>query len=71
MDEIEILMSDEFVAFSKKITELHSLKLEKQTEAKNVIEQLKVDMRTIDDEAKKANLAWEAFKAKKLAEKKN
>lgn len=71
MDEIEVLMSDEFVAFSKKIAELHSLKLEKQNEAKSIIEKLKADMKLIEDDANKANAAWEAFKIKKLAEKKN
>jgi len=46
-----ILLSDEFVEFSSKITSLHDNKKEANAEFKKLFEKHKADMKKLDDEA--------------------
>jgi len=47
------LLSDEFVAFSQKIAELHTKKKAKKQELKTIYDQYQADIKVLEDEAQK------------------
>ncbi|MCK9458384.1 MAG: hypothetical protein M0R80_01925 [Proteobacteria bacterium] len=62
MENVELLLSDEFVKFSAKIAELHAEKKEKTASFKSVHEAWKNEMAELDKEAKEAQDEWEEWK---------
>jgi len=63
------LMTDEFVAFSKKIAELHEAKKAKTGELKDIYASFQKEIAAIDEEAKKVQEDWETWKATQETEK--
>ena len=45
MPEVELLLSDEFVVFSQKITEIHAEKKSKKAELKSLYDKMKTNSR--------------------------
>ncbi len=62
MNEIDILLSDEFVEFSGKIKELHERKKTKQNEFKALFDKFKAEVQAMDDEAKGLQTDFETWK---------
>jgi len=64
-ENIKLLLSDEFIAFSQKIKGIVEKKKEKEKELKQLYDQIKLDLKTLDDEAAAAQQEWEEFKTSK------
>lgn len=62
MNEIDMLLSDEFVEFSGKIKELHERKKTKQSEFKALYDKFKAEVQAMDDEAKGLQKDFETWK---------
>jgi predicted nucleic acid-binding Zn-ribbon protein len=62
MESLEILLSDEFVAFSTKIKEIFANKKAKQEELRKVYDSYKAEFKALDDEAKELQVEFEAWK---------
>lgn len=63
MAEIDVLLTDEFVEFSTKIAEIHQQKKDKKAELKKIYAKFQEEIAELDEQARAANEAWEAFKA--------
>lgn len=63
MNEVELLMSDEFVDFSKKIAVLHETKKAQEKELKKVYEEYKAAFKKIDAQAAELQKEFDAWKA--------
>ena len=57
----ELLLSDKFVEFSQKISQLHEAKKKASADVKKILEDHKVQMKKIDDEALALSTAFEAW----------
>lgn len=60
MDKIDVLLTDEFVAFSEKIKDILDRKKAKKLELKTFYEKIQVDLKSLDDEATAAKTEFEA-----------
>jgi hypothetical protein len=65
MDNVELLLSDEFVEFSKHIGEIHAKKKAKTEEFRAIHAEFKNVIAQLDNEAKEASAAWEEWKTTK------
>lgn len=65
MDNIDVLLSDEFVEFSTKIADVHSRKKSKQEELKTIYDKFKLEIKALDDEASELVGEFEAWKSTK------
>ena len=63
---IDYLLSDEFVAYSQKIAEIHATKKAKQDELKAVYATIKKQLEDLDAAAVAANNEFEDWKAQKV-----
>lgn len=63
MNEVELLLSDEFVEFSTKVKEIHEAKKAKQLEFKAVYDKYKADVQVMDDAAKSLQEIFETWKS--------
>jgi len=57
----ELLLSDKFVEFSQKISQLHETKKKLSAEMKKLLEEHKAQVKKIDDEALALSSAFEAW----------
>jgi hypothetical protein len=64
MEELELLLTDEFIGFSAKIAEIHQKKKVAQEEFKKVFDAYKAGIAQLDADAKEAQQAWEDWKLK-------
>ena len=62
--EVDLLLTDEFVAFSGKIKEIHEQKKAKEVELKEIYERFKSELASLDQSAIKLNQGWEKWVAK-------
>lgn len=60
----ELLLSDKFVEFSQKISQLHEAKKKLNADMKKLLEEHKAQIKKIDDEALALSQAFEASKTK-------
>lgn len=63
-DELNWLLTDEFVAFSEKIKDIHSRKKAKKQELKEFYEKILLDFNALDEEAKDAEDAFHKWKTR-------
>jgi hypothetical protein len=61
-DEVELLLSDEFVAFSGKIADIHKQKKQCQEEFKKIFDSYKASMSEFEKAAAEAQNEWETWK---------
>ena len=62
MSELDTLLTDEFVAFSQKVSEIHIEKKKMKQELKDVYEKINAKMKELDLEAKSLNENFEKWK---------
>ena len=62
MSELDTLLTDEFVAFSQKVSEIHIEKKKMKQELKDVYEKINAKMKELDMEAKSLNENFEKWK---------
>lgn len=60
MDDVERLLSEDFVEFSKKISELYSVKREKKQSFKVVYEQYQKDIADLEEQAHQLKVEFES-----------
>ena len=61
-DEINWLLSDEFVSFSAKIAAIHEQKKLKKQQLKELYEKVTADLRVLDQEALELEKQFESWK---------
>lgn len=62
MENVELLLSEEFVSFSAKIQQIFATKKAKTAEFKAIHEAWKKEMTGLDQDAKEAQDEWEVWK---------
>lgn len=62
MDNINLLLTDEFITFSGKIAQLHAEKKKKKQELKAFYDKIQVELGHLDDQAKAVALEFEDWK---------
>ena len=60
--DIDILLTDEFVDFSKRIEAIHNEKRKKRQELKAFYEQIQGELKALDDEAREVVREFENWK---------
>lgn len=70
MNEIELLMTDEFVAFSKSVSEISEEKKALEEQFKKQFEDYKNKKKTLESKVVDLNSKWEAWKKKQLEDSK-
>jgi len=68
--DTDLLLTDEFVNFSKSIAEIHQAKKTRSEEFKKLYDAYKADIKNFDDSAANAQKQWEEFAATKATKKK-
>ncbi|RDJ35307.1 MAG: hypothetical protein DWQ19_10865 [Crenarchaeota archaeon] len=63
MSDVELFLTDEFVSFAKKISEVLDKKKAKEAEMKQLYSQFKDDLKELEAEAAVLYQEWENFKA--------
>lgn len=66
-DEIDLLLSDEYVEFSAKIAEIHTRKKKALDEFNKKYEEFKLQQQSFKAEAKQCQTEWEEAKNKKTS----
>jgi hypothetical protein len=61
-EELNWLLTDEFIAFSSKIKDIHERKKQKKAELKDFYEQIQIDLKALDKEAKDAEDEFQTWK---------
>lgn len=61
-DNIDYLLSDNFIEFSKNIAEIYSEKKKKKEHLKQVYEKIQSEIKELDGKAKKLNFEFESWK---------
>lgn len=67
-EKMDYLLSEEFVEFSQKISKIFEKKKAKKLELKNFYDQIQLDLKNLEEEAKKLEQEFEAFKQKQSEE---
>jgi iron-sulfur cluster repair protein YtfE (RIC family) len=62
MDNINLLLTDEFITFSGKIAQLHAEKKKKKQELKAFYDKIQAELGHLDDQAKAIALEFEDWK---------
>jgi len=65
MEKNEYLLTEEFVEFSKKISQIFEDKKIKKLELKTFYEKVQLELKALEEEAKTLELAFEEFKKSK------
>ncbi len=65
MDNLEVLLCDEFIDFSMKIAELYAEKKKKKQELKAFYDKIQHELSDLDQEAKAVSAEFEAWKEEK------
>lgn len=68
MEKTDYLLTEEFVEFSQKIAKIFEAKKAKKLELKTFYEKVQGEIKSLEEEAKKAEQDFEAFKAKQSKE---
>lgn len=71
MNENEILLSEEFVAFSKAVASVYEEKKVLEEEFKKYFEDYKVKKKELENKVSLANSKWEEWKKKQQSSKEN
>lgn len=66
MNEIELLLTDEFAVFSKAISSIHEEKKSLEEEFKKYYEEYKNKKESLENKVLAANSKWEDWKSKQL-----
>lgn len=66
-DQIEFLLSDEYVSFSAKIAEIHALKKACKEEMKKKYEEFQAHLKELDVQAQASLNKWEEWKTAQSA----
>lgn len=61
-DEMNWLLTDEFIAFSEKIKDIHERKKAKKAELKSFYDKIQADIKTLEEEAKDAEDEFQKWK---------
>lgn len=61
MDEVDLLLSDEFVAFSEIIASIHAEKKKKKKELKDIYDKMKKEIDDLDERAKAAHAEYDKW----------
>lgn len=61
-DEMNWLLTDEFVAFSAKIKDIHEQKKTKKAELKAFYDKIQIDIKALDEKAKDAEDEFQTWK---------
>ena len=64
MEEIDILLTDEYVRFASAVAATHKSKKERQEEFKEVYDEFKEDMKKYDENVLQAQKEFEEWKSK-------
>ena len=64
-ENVKWLLTDEYVAFAKKISEVLDRKKEKEAELKAFYDKVKTELKECEAVAEALQQEWEAFKAEK------
>jgi hypothetical protein len=64
MEKTDYLLTEEFVAFSQKVSKIFEAKKAKKLELKNFYEKVQSELKALEDEAKQAEQEFELFKQK-------
>lgn len=70
MNENELLLSDEFLAFSKTVSSIYEEKKVLEDEFKKHFEEYKTKKKEFENKVSVANAKWEEWKKKQLSNKK-
>lgn len=62
-EDTNYLLTDEFVAFSSLVREIHEKKKAKKAELKSVYERIQEEIRVLENEAKEAEVEWQKTKS--------
>lgn len=62
MDNINLLLTDEFIAFSGKIAQLHAEKKKKKQELKSFYDKIQAELAALDGQAKAIATEFEDWK---------
>ena len=62
MENVNVLLSDEFIAFSNKIAHIHAEKKRKKQELKAFYDKVQLELAALDDQAKAEYLQFEEWK---------
>jgi hypothetical protein len=62
MDEMNWLLTDEFVSFSSKIKDIHERKKAKKAELKVFYDKIQLDIKALEEEAKDAEDEFQKWK---------
>ena len=62
MEDVELLLSDEFVAFSTTIAAIHAEKKEKKSQLKEIYDKMKKEIEDLDGRAKTEYAQFEEWK---------
>ena len=68
MENVEYLLTDEYVEFSQKVASIHAEKKTLKDEFKKQYEAFQIRQKELDESAKEAIAAWEAWKLEKSKE---
>lgn len=68
MEKIDYLLTGEFVEFSQKIAKIFEAKRAYKLELKTFYEKIQGEIKALEDDAKKAEQEFEAFKNKQSKE---
>lgn len=60
--DIDVLLSDEFVAFSRRIEAIHKAKRDKKQQLRAFYEKIQEEMKALDDEARETLDEFDAWK---------
>jgi predicted nucleic acid-binding Zn-ribbon protein len=69
-DNIDYLLSDNFIEFSKNISDIYSEKKKKKEYLKQVYEKVQLEIKDLDNKAKKLNSDFESWKSSFLQDSK-
>jgi chaperonin cofactor prefoldin len=62
-DNIDYLLSENFIEFSKNIADIFSEKKKKKEHLKQIYEKIQLEIKELDNKAKKLNSEFEAWKS--------
>jgi hypothetical protein len=60
--DVNVLLSDEFIAFSNKIAAIHNEKKKKKQELKAFYDKIQLELAALDDQAKATALEFDEWK---------
>ena len=68
MEEVDILLTDEYVEFAKKVADIHTKKKTNQAEFKEVYDKFKADLAALDVEVAEEQSKFESWKSSVCAQ---